>query len=130
MPMASCGASMPACEYNRCTMRDKRGALSAAECDALLAASNRDLEAKLAAADRSCKTDDDCTLTSGGCVSFCGGPAIAKRGEAAYKAEYASIAAACKKWSDRDCMETTAQPIPSCAPIRPQCKGGHCAATR
>ena len=128
MPIASCAAYVPACKDQRCIMRDKLEVLSAAECESLLAAANTDVSAKLAAADRGCKTDDDCFLTKGGCVGGCGGPAIAKRGATAYVAEHASIDVACKKWWDGDCMTTTPQPVPSCAPIRAQCKGGQCTA--
>jgi hypothetical protein len=123
---SSCPGFVPACKDHRCILRDKREILSAAECEALLAKSNRELEAKLAAADRSCKTDDDCTLTKGGCVGGCGGPAVAKRGEAAYLAEHASVESMCAKWWEGDCMSTTPQAIPSCAPIRAHCKGGLC----
>lgn len=129
MPVASCAVYAPACKGNSCIMRDPREVLSAAECQAILAESSKELAAKLAAADRSCKKDDDCTLTNGGCVGSCGGPAIAKTGETAYKAEYASIGAKCKKWWDGECMTTTPVPIASCAPIYARCKGGLCTST-
>lgn len=128
MPMASCPAYVPACKDKRCVMRNSSEILPAAECDALRSSANRDQEAALRNADRACKTDDDCTLSVGGCVGGCGGPAVAKRGEAAYKAEHAKIDATCKKWWEGDCMSTTPQPIPSCAPIRARCVGGQCTA--
>lgn len=128
MPVASCATYVPACKDHQCIMRNKLEVLSAAECESLLAAANKDVDAKLAAADRSCKVDDDCMLTKGGCVGGCGGPAIAKRGATAYVAEHASIDVACKRWWDGDCMTTTPQAVPSCAPIVARCKGGQCTA--
>lgn len=129
MPIASCPAFVPRCSTGRCIMRSQLDILPAAECEALLAESRREVDAKLAAADRACKKDDDCTLTTGGCVGGCGGPAIAKTGESAYKADYASVAAKCKKWWDGECMSTTPQAIPSCAQVRAKCVGGKCAAS-
>lgn len=129
MPVASCAVYVPACKEQRCVMRNTIGMLSAAECDTLRTNANHDLEAALKAADRTCKTDDDCTLSAGGCVGGCGGPAVAKRGEAAYKAAHAKIDATCKQWWDGDCMSTTPQPIPSCAPVKAQCVSGLCKST-
>jgi hypothetical protein len=129
-PMASCPTYVPACRENRCVMRDKRELLSAAECTALLAEANRASAAALAAADTKCAADDDCVLSTGGCVGGCGGPAVAKRGEAAYKAAHsAGPAATCKRWWDADCMTTTPQPVPSCAPVYARCKDAHCTAS-
>ncbi len=99
------------------------------ECKDLLARIEAKAGTIWAHADKSCKSDEDCTLAGArrGCYIGCG-DAIAKTAVEGLKSEQAPFAAVCDEFRSGTgkCFRVAPIPTPSCPRLVPACEKGQC----
>lgn len=100
------------------------------ECKALYARAQVEANEAFDAAKKDCASASDCVLASKrGCLSDCGGYAIAKSSYPAWKTAFDKIGTTtCQKYRDGNCLAKVPMPIPTCPAYRPLCEHGTCVA--
>lgn len=125
-PVPSCPHLAPRCRSRTCTMVDDR-VLPAQECSKILQRVAEEHRSAVAAADKSCKTVEDCTSVFEPLVHACRGDAIAKTAEPGYGAKMKKAGEALDDWRIGGCATTYPLPVPSCGAWSLQCRDGVCA---
>ena len=124
MPASTADAASPT------TAADAGGGDKAAQCDALVAEANTELDAERIKVDKACKKDADCMPIKGRACGFvCTTGAIPKAEEKEWTAELTRMKdGPCKKWEEMECSKVSPPRKPTCAndSKKPACEKGLC----